>query len=136
MIALLEILLTIVLEIFSSVLLEIVGDLLVGSWRNAFGEEQRTARPELAALGFVLLGSLAGAMSALVRPERLTPDMPIPGLSLIVAPLAAGLVMHFYGRWRRGRSHDTTYFATFWGGSLLAFAMAITRFLMVGDTGL
>jgi hypothetical protein len=51
-------------------------------------------------------------------------------LSLVLAPLATGLVMHLYGRWRRGRGHDTTYLATFWGGSLLAFAMALTRFLM------
>lgn len=66
-----------------------------------------------------------------MRPERLTPAGPLPGLSLVLAPLATGLVMHLYGQWRRGRGHDTTYLATFWGGSLLAFAMALTRFLMV-----
>jgi hypothetical protein len=131
LIALFELLVTFLVEIFGQVLVGVVWDLLASSTRHAFGHERRTARPELAALGFVLFGGLAGVVSALVRPGRVTPAGPLPGLSLVLAPLVTGLAMHFYGRWRRGRGYDTTYLATYWGGALLAFAMAFARFLMV-----
>lgn len=130
--ALLELLLMIILEVFSEIAFGVVGDFLLSSVRNALGFEEERRHPGLAAFGFVLLGSAAGALSAFLMPDRLTPLMPVPGLSLVIAPAITGIAMHLYGRWRRGRGHDTSYLATFWGGALTAFTIAATRFLIVG----
>lgn len=118
------------LEILGHAVLEIMGDLFARSIGDALDEWEWRGRV-LAALSFILLGSAAGVLSAAMMPERMTPVVLMPGLSLLLAPLGTGAVMHVYGRWRQGRGHDTSYLATFWGGALTAFAMTLVRFLLV-----
>jgi hypothetical protein len=81
----------------------------------------------VAGVGYVILGAAAGLLTLVVLPERILPPPRMPGLSLILAPVATGAVMHAYGRWRRARGSDPTHLATFWGGALFAFAMACPR---------
>lgn len=127
---LLEGILVFLWEVIGQVVFQIVGDLVVGSITEAL-DRQAWGRPMMAALGFILLGSVAGVVSAAMMPERMTPVVLMPGLSLILAPLGTGAAMHVYGRWRQGRGHDTSYLATFWGGALMAFTTALVRYLLV-----
>lgn len=124
--ALLEAILTIVGE----VIFEILGDLAWISIQEKI-EERGWTGPLLATLGFILLGSVTGLASAALFPERMTPVVLMPGLSLLLAPLGTGTVMHFYGRWREARGHDISYLATFWGGAITALAMALIRYILV-----
>jgi hypothetical protein len=60
------------------------------------------------------------------------PSLLVPGVSLVLSPLSAGLVMKAFGDWRRRRGGDPSFLATFWGGALFAFSFALVRWLMVG----
>ena len=40
--------------------------------------------------------------------------------------------MDRYGRWRESRDAEPSYTATFLGGALFAFGMALARFLLIG----
>jgi hypothetical protein len=84
-------------------------------------------------VGVLLWGALAGFASALIFPHRLLgARSPVPGLSVLLAPLVAGTAMQWFGDWRRSRGRETTGLATFRGGALFAFGMALVRFLMLG----
>lgn len=93
---------------------------------------RRRSNPVLAAIGLVVLGSLIGLLVAWLFPERLLPALALPGASLVLSPLAAGLVMKVFGDWRKRRGGDPSALATFWGGALFAFSFALVRWLMVG----
>ena len=131
MIACLELILVVLVEIGGQAALEMVADLLWSSIRNALGYEQKRPHFVLAVLGCLLLGGVVGLVSGFLLPDRFTPLVGISGVSLLFAPLATGLVMHSYGRWRRDRGSETSFLATFWGGALTAFAMALVRFTMI-----
>ena len=87
----------------------------------------------LVGIGYLILGGAIGFAASLDFPGRFLPRAhTIPGLSLVLAPLATGLAMHFFGKWRRERGGAPTRLATYWGGGLFAFGAALARFLMVG----
>jgi hypothetical protein len=73
------------------------------------------------------------AVFALLAPNRIIQVYAyIPRISLVIAPLVAGVCMHFLGEWRRRQDRKPTALATFTGGATFAFGMALVRFLMVG----
>jgi hypothetical protein len=82
-------------------------------------------------LPLIALGALAGFITYLVFPQRMFTLVSFPGMSLIVSPLATGLVMKAFGDWRRNQGKKHSAVATFWGGATLAFSMAAVRFLLV-----
>jgi hypothetical protein len=114
--------------------LQLLGEALVEfGWRSMgepFRERGRT-HPVLAGIGLLLIGGVLGVLLWLVFPVRLVPNGGIPGASLVLSPILAGLVMHWYGRWRESRGAAVSYTATFWGGALFAFGMATARFLLM-----
>ena len=91
----------------------------------------RKANPVLAILGWAIIGSVCGAVSAFIFPQRLLPGSRLPGMSLIVAPLASGMLMKAVGDRRRESDKDTTVLATFWGGTIFAFTVSASRFLLL-----
>jgi hypothetical protein len=117
------------------VLLQLAGEgLLEGAW-GLFGEPFRQrgrAHPVLAGIILVLIGGAMGWILWLVFPLRVVTSGRIPGASLVLSPILAGLAMHSYGRWRESRGAAVSYTATFWGGALFAFGMASARFLLIG----
>lgn len=40
---------------------------------------------------------------------------------------ADGPIRELFGDWRRSQEHEPTMIATFWGGALFAFSMALIR---------
>jgi hypothetical protein len=115
--------------------LQVIGEGLVELGFHSIGEPFRhrsRAHPALAAVGIVLLGAVAGVLTSLMWPARIFQAGPVPGASLVLSPLITGTVMHRYGEWREDRDRMRSSVATFWGGALFAFSMALVRFLWVG----
>ena len=121
----LDILFEFLLEIFGEILLE----LGIGAFKAAFERPGRS--PIFATVGYLLLGLLLGGLSCLLMPYRVTREMAVPGLSLVVSPLLAGLVMHSWGQYRRRRGRVTTGLATFYGGGAFALGVALARFVSI-----
>ena len=118
-----EFLLQLLLEFLAQVLLELGWE----SAKRALGRENH--HPALAALGFLVLGAMVGAAWVWIHPDRIAVRPPIPGASLILAPLLVGASMHVFGSYRRARGHNPTNLATFFGGASFAFAVAAVRFV-------
>ena len=115
--------LQLVLEVFGEALLE-VG---LAGIKEALGRENRS--PVLATIGYFFLGSIVGGISMLVWPQRVFRSGPVPGLSLVISPLAGATAMEAWGRLRRKSGHAITNLATFYGGGAFALALAIVRFV-------
>ena len=126
----LEILFELLFELVVQVLGEFVFTLGWESLAHAL-RGTRKANPVLAILGWAVIGSMCGVISAFIFPHRLLPPSRLPGLSLIVAPLVSGALMKAVGDRRREAGKDTTILATFWGGTIFAFAMAAARLLLI-----
>lgn len=75
-----------------------------------------------------MLGAMVGAISVLVQPRRILPAAPVAGISVVLSPIVAGILMGRYGEWRRSRGSATSLLATFWGGALFALGLASVRF--------
>jgi len=127
----LEFLLTALWEIFLQVIAEILIEFGFASVGESFRHRSR-AHPVLAGAGALLLGGVAGAIISLIWPTRIFQPGPVRGVSLFVSPLVTGVVMDRYGEWREGRGASRSYIATFWGGALFAFGMALVRLFWVG----
>lgn len=114
--------------------MQVVGEILlefgVTSARESL--QQRTkAHPVLAGLGVFLLGGIAGLITRLIWPSGVFQPGPVSGLSLLMSPLVTGMIMDRYGEWRESRGSSRSFIATFWGGALFAFGMALVRFVSV-----
>ena len=78
-------------------------------------------------------GAAIGRVWSLDFPQRLTtPTHAIPGISMFLAAVGAGLTMYWYGNWRRQHGGHPSRLATFQGGALFGFGVALARFLIVG----
>ena len=118
-------------ELLGYLLLDVFGELLlelgIGAFQNAFGRPNRN--PVVAAFGYLTLGAAIGGVSLWLHAERLLPRGSTPGFSLVIAPLIGGAAMHVWGRYRRSHGHTTTNLATFQGGAALLFGCALVRVL-------
>jgi hypothetical protein len=123
-----ELLFQLVLEIASSILFEVLTSLGWESLKDSVRTE-RPSTPVLAGFGHLLMGLLAGVVSLLVFGTRLVPRPVIPGLSLVLSPIATGIAMHTIGEWWRERGRDRPALFSFWPGAIFAFGMALVRFL-------
>jgi hypothetical protein len=97
-----------------------------------FFHRRPTLRTVVVLIFIPLLGAFVGLFLSNMIPERILPKPPVPGVSLFLSPLATGLVMKLFGDWRRRSGCQPTTLATFWGGALFAFSMALVRWLRVG----
>ena len=55
----------------------------------------------------------------------------LPGLSLVLAPLAAGGAMYLLGEGLRTLGRNPSRLATFYGGAIFASAMALVRWRLI-----
>ena len=124
---LLFLLLQVLIDLLGQVVLEILWELGSATYKAMYERPNRNI--VVASLGYLLVGVALGAASLFVWPARVFEPGPIPGLSLILSPLGAGLAMHAWGEYRRSRGHVTTSLATFPGGAAFALGTALVRFL-------
>src|SRR5580704_5144748 len=103
LIALLEFLLEVFLEAAFEFAAESLGALLLRGVSAVF-DTSEFKNPVLAAIGYVFLGGVAGGLSLLVFPHPLVHRSRIPGLSVFVSPILAGLGMSLVGSVLRQRN--------------------------------
>lgn len=121
---LLEVLIELLFEVAIPMLAELAGDRLY--------RRKPTASP-YPALPILLWGAGAGAVFCLLWPARLIHTAPLfPGVSLLLAPLMAGKAMRSLGERLRARGVEPSSLASFSGGALFAFGMALVRFAWIG----
>ena len=129
----LEFLLELLLGIFFEAAFEFVANLLgalilhVFEWLFARGE---IATPFFAFLAFLSFGGAAGLLSLLLLPHPLVHRARIPGISLVVSPILAGLGMALVGSALRRRNKEPTQIESFAYGSAFALGMSIVRFFL------
>lgn len=130
-----ELILELILDLLTDVIfqgvIQVLPEFGAESVAKAF-EVRREAGRLLAVCGLALLGGLVGLGWSLVMPYRVFHVPRLPGVSLVLAPLGVGALMHGFGRLRRRWGGNPTYMASFWGGGAFAFATALVRWLMVG----
>jgi hypothetical protein len=119
-------LLQLLIEFLFQGLLEVLWELVSSSYKATYGRSNH--HPLVAAVGYLLVGAALGAASLLIWPDRFFQPGSIPGVSLVVGPLVAGVAMHAWGAYRKTHGHVTTNLATFLGGAAFALGTALVRF--------
>jgi hypothetical protein len=120
------------LEVFGEFLLQILFELAAEAL-NGLIKRDKQIRPAVSAIRLALVGAAAGLLSAWVFPHRvIATRVVLPGVSLLLAPLATGSAMHLLGKRLRLVGRYASDLATFRGGALFAFSMALIRWWLVG----
>jgi hypothetical protein len=122
------------LGVIVEAILEIAGESLLSLLARLFGGVFTTffeLNPIAISIGLAMLGAGAGFLSVAVIPHPLVHPTRFHGLSLVLSPLIAGLIMSRLGRALRRRNRATIPIETFSYGFVFALAMAIVRFVMV-----
>jgi len=117
-------------EIAIELIVQVPISLGIEAYKEGFSRNNR--RPVDATLAYAVLGGLAGLLIVMLFPERLLPDPPIRGASLVLVPIIAGWGMRVLGQFRKARGHTISNLATFHGGAGFAFGAALVRFHFVG----
>ena len=120
--SLLELIFEFLTELLFQLLVEIGFELIAEFFRR-----HQTLSAVFAYFAIGLSGAFAGLFASTMFPQRILSISIIPGISLLVTP-----VMKSFGDWRLSRGHQPTILATFWGGALCAFMMALVRWIRVG----
>jgi len=121
-----------VLEILGEFVLQVIFELATEALAGLVHDRKQHSRA-VSAIGLVFVGAAAGLLSAWRFPNRLIATrVVLPGASLLLAPIATGVAMHFLGRRLRLLERQPSSLVTFWGGALFAFSMALVRWWLVG----
>jgi hypothetical protein len=128
--AIAEFLLEAFLELIAAAVLDLASRALLGLFTSL--TEAVKVNRVLTGFMYALLGALAGALSLLVLPHPLIhrePPIRFHGISLLISPIIAGLVLSSVGgvmrRWRK----EVTPIETFGYGFAFALGMALIRFV-------
>lgn len=89
----------------------------------------RSPDPAVAALGYVIIGGVAGLLSLWIWPESFARGPIHRLLTLVIVPLLAGLAMAALGAWRKHRAQELIRLDRFAYAFLFAFALALARFV-------
>jgi hypothetical protein len=120
-----------ILQFLFEMVLQIVGEALfelgIRGVREAF--KRPPPSPALAAVGYVILGAIAGAISLWLFPNLFIAPAWARWVNLLLTPVAAGAAMAGLGRLRRRKGQDLVRLDTFAYGFLFALAMAAVRFV-------
>jgi hypothetical protein len=115
-----EVIIPLIFEIFLEFLWHCLGQTFESrERRNAF----------FAGIGYFLLGLILGGLSLLAFPQSFVRSETFHGISLLITPVACGLVMAAFGRWRERKGEVVLRIDSFVYGFLFAFPVALVRFL-------
>ncbi|HXH68003.1 MAG TPA: hypothetical protein VNI81_12440 [Candidatus Limnocylindrales bacterium] len=129
---LLAALLEIFLEIFAEALFEFAAEFIGALIWRVLAEVLDTSEfknPLLGSIGYVFLGGVTGCVSLVIFPHPLFQPARIPGLSVIISPVLAGLGMWLVGFILRKQNKKVMQIESFGYGFAFAFGMALVRFL-------
>jgi hypothetical protein len=113
-------------EILLQACFELLAELGVRSLEDTF---RKPRNPVLSTIGFLIWGSIAGAVSLLFFPRSPIAEPMLRQLNLIVTPLAIGIVMTMVGRVRLKKGQSLVRLDQFGYAYTFAFAMALVRFI-------
>ena len=88
----------------------------------------RAPRPILSALGFLLLGTVAGGISLLIMPHSMLTTPSLRVINVIGTPLLVSSCMMMIGNWRATRGREPIKLNRFSYAYCFAVAMALVRF--------
>jgi hypothetical protein len=120
-----ELILPFLWELLLQIVLEILAEFGVHCAKEVF---ERRPNPWFAAIGYVILGAIAGAISMLAAPALFISGHGAQIASLVITPILAGVAMNLVGAWRRQRGQDIVRLDRFAYGYLFALSMAVVRF--------
>lgn len=115
-------------ELLLEFVLQLVLETLVEVGAHAFKRGRSPLHPAAAAIGYVFLGGLLGAVSCAVFPQHVFSHAYATAANLILTPIAVGLAMGVLGAWRARRGKDRVRLDTFAYGYAFALAFALARF--------
>jgi hypothetical protein len=124
---LLEALFELLFEVFGEALFAMAGAVVHAAVVEPIDDESPLQRA-LAAVGHVFMGAVAGAVSLVVLRRELGQHLVVPGISLLLAPIATGALLELLGRWWVRHGNVRMALLTFWGGFCFALGMAAVRF--------
>jgi hypothetical protein len=108
-------------EIFAEFLLQAIIEVLFEFGLRSLAEPLRKApNPWLAAFGYGVFGSIAGAISLHFFPAHLVTVKGWRIVNVVVTPIAVGLFMALIGRWRARRGQEVLRIDRFAYGYLFA----------------
>ena len=120
------------LQVVGELLLQIIVEALVEFGLHGARESFRRAKPLhplLAAIGYAMVGALAGAISLWIFPQLFIATPRLRIVNLLLTPVAAGAVMAAIGSWRRRREQELIRLDRFAYGFVFALAMTLVRFV-------
>ena len=123
------------LEAFLEIIAAVVVDVVSAAFLDLFTGLKEAIQGSRVLTGFMygLLGMLTGALSLLVLPHRVVHrERPFGfhGISLLISPIIAGLVLSCVGGVMRKWGKKVTPVETFGYGFAFALGMAVIRFLL------
>lgn len=120
-------------ELLIEFLIPLAGELLIDVLFHVGGRRERWARGAkytiLTAIMYFGIGLFVGWISILIFPRSFARSESLPGISLIIAPVLAGLVMATIGSIRERQGKLVIRLESFSYGFVLAFGTALIRFL-------
>jgi hypothetical protein len=110
------------------VVLEALAELGLHSLRESF-RRPTSQHVWLAAIGYSILGALAGGVSLFFFPVLFIEGEALQFANVIITPIAAGAIMGLFGAWRQRRGEDIIRLDKFSYAFLFALAMGGVRFV-------
>lgn len=120
-----EILFQFVFEFLLQVVFEALAEFGLHSVKEPF---KKPPNPWLAAIGYAIFGTIAGAISLWLFPTLFLVSETAQISGLVLTPIAAGLAMMMLGAWRRRKNQNLIRLDKFAYGYLFALTMAVIRF--------
>ena len=151
MLAIVEVFIEIIFEIFGEVIIcgffsllgefistiaEKTGDAIEATSESLSSATETAESTSIGCLVVVILlvtGIVAGIVISGVFPDRIFSTIPITGVSLLITPLVMGLLMSLVGKWKVNHDRKTSFMATFLGGALFGLAAAATRLIYISQ---
>ena len=112
-------------EILLQLLFECLAEL---GFRSLADTVSKPRNPLLSAIGFIIWGALAGAISLWILPQSPIDNIDFRRLNLILTPLLVGGIMMLIGRERSRRGQIVMRLDRFGYAFVFAFSMAVVRY--------
>ncbi|HVK53871.1 MAG TPA: hypothetical protein VM532_02470 [Burkholderiales bacterium] len=121
-----------ILQFLGELLIQLVGEAIAELIGHSVTEPFRRPKPVhpwLAAIGYLIFGAIAGALSLWLLPNLFVKAEWLRYGNLILTPMVAGIFMAVVGSWRRKREKEVIRLDSFSYGFCFAFSMALVRFI-------
>jgi hypothetical protein len=129
----LEVIFEVILQFLFELVLQFVVEMLFELGLHALAEPfQRKPNPLVAALGYVLIGCVLGALTLLVFPTYMVRIPILRWVNLVLTPVLVGIAMVLVGMWRQQHDQLVLRINRFSYGFLFAFSVALVRFVWAG----